>query len=220
MLQHAPNDGGVLDERDELAPPATARTKRAPMTRKRDQPIEPTPRTPEPRDASPERATSQKVTKLLFHEAGEALPVAEFSRLRQKRLKVFEHHLVQDALRGLPRLVGRCRGVHAWPSAEPVPRSAIPETWGCLDDQAHNHAVSESATGTKRGSFLEAPVVNDLMGKASSWKTAFSESGPICMPRSKSTREDYAKPPSAGRTLALPRKDRDIRYLRGKLGPD
>ena len=89
------------------APPATARTKRAPMTRKRDQPIEPTPRTPEPREASPERATSQKVTKLLFHEAGEARPVAEFSRLRQKRLKVFAHHLVQDARRGLPRLVGR-----------------------------------------------------------------------------------------------------------------
>ena len=68
-----------------------------PMTRKRDQPIEPTPRTSEPREASAERATSQKVTKLSFHEAGEALPVAEVGRLRQKRLKVFEHHLVQDA---------------------------------------------------------------------------------------------------------------------------
>ena len=26
MLQHAPNDGGILDERDELEPPATAGT--------------------------------------------------------------------------------------------------------------------------------------------------------------------------------------------------
>ena len=89
------------------APPATARTKRAPMTRKRGQTIEPTPRTPEPREASAERATSQKVAKLLFHEGGEALPIAEVSRLRQKRLKVFAHHMVQDARRGPPWLVGR-----------------------------------------------------------------------------------------------------------------
>ncbi len=109
MLQHAPNDGGVLDERDELAPPATARTKRAPMTRKWDQPIEPTPRTPEPRDASPERATSQQVTKLLFHEAGEALPVAQGGRLRTKHLEVIAHHLIQNAARGLPRLIRRRR---------------------------------------------------------------------------------------------------------------
>ena len=89
------------------APPGTARTKRAPMTRKRDQAVEPTPRTPEPGETSAERATAQKVTKLLFHEAGEALPVAEVSRLRQKRLKVVPHHVMQDARRGLPRLTGR-----------------------------------------------------------------------------------------------------------------
>ena len=77
------------------------------MTRKRDEPVEPTPRTPEPGEASADGATSQKVTKLLLHEAGEALPIAEVGRLRQKRLKVFAHHVVQDARRGLPRLVGR-----------------------------------------------------------------------------------------------------------------
>jgi len=37
----------------------------------------------------------------------EALPIAEVSRLRQKRLKVFAHHLMQDARGGLPRVVGR-----------------------------------------------------------------------------------------------------------------
>ena len=89
------------------APPATARTKRAPMTRKRYQPVEPTPRAPEPREAPAERATSQKVTKLVLHEGGETLPIAEVGRLRQKRLEVFAHHLVQDARGGLPRVVGR-----------------------------------------------------------------------------------------------------------------
>ena len=67
---------------------------------------------------------------------------------------VYRHHLMQNTRCGLPRLVGRCRGGHAWPSAEPVPRSATPETWGCLDDQAHDNAVSEPAAGTEGGSFL------------------------------------------------------------------
>ena len=105
-----------------------------------------------------EGATPQKVTKLLFHEAGEALPIAEVSRLRQKRLEVIAHHLMQNGRCRLPRLVGRRRGGHARSSAEPVPRSATPETVGCLDDQAHDNAVSEPATGPKGGSFLEAPV--------------------------------------------------------------
>ena len=89
---------------------------------------------------------------------------------------------------------------------------------------------------------LSGFFVNDLMGKAlwSSWKTrsvfqgavgAFCAStapsastGPICMRQDRrvlglqSTREwtmFTSKPPTcAGRTLALPRKDRDIRYLR------
>jgi len=77
------------------------------MTRKRYQPVEPTPRAPEPREAPAERATSQKVTKLVLHEGGETLPIAEVGRLRQKRLEVFAHHLVQDARGGLPRVVGR-----------------------------------------------------------------------------------------------------------------
>ena len=39
-----------------------------------------------------------------------------------------------------------------------MPLTATPETWGCLDDQADDRAVSEPAIGTVGGSFLDAPV--------------------------------------------------------------
>ena len=109
-LAHGHRREHLIDEMGSAlghTPPTATRAKPPPVAGERDEPIEPTPDTPEPREASTERATSQKVTKLLFHEAGEALPVAEVSRLREKRLKVFAHHVVQDARRGLPRLVGR-----------------------------------------------------------------------------------------------------------------
>ncbi len=39
-----------------------------------------------------------------------------------------------------------------------MPRSATQETWGRLDDQAHDGAVSEPVIGTMGGSFREASV--------------------------------------------------------------
>ncbi len=118
----------------------------------------PAPCAAEPGEPRPKGAAPQKLVKLPLDEAGQALPVAQVSRLRAERLEVVAHHLVENSGRGLPRLVGRRREGHAPLSAEPVPRSATPETWGCLDDQAHDHAVSEPAIGTMGGSFLEAPV--------------------------------------------------------------
>ena len=138
--------------------PAAARAQRTALTGERDESVEPAPCAAEPGEPRPKGAAPQKLVKLPLDEAGQALPVAQVSRLRAERLEVVAHHLVENPGRGLPRLVGRRREGHAPLSAEPVPRSATPETWGCLDDQAHDHAVSEPAIGTMGGSFLEAPV--------------------------------------------------------------
>ena len=104
-----PRKHPVDETRGELrrAPSATARAETAPVAGKRHQSVESAPGASEPRETSTKCATLQKATELLLHEAGQALSVAEISRLRPKRLKVFAHHVVQDARRGLPRLVGR-----------------------------------------------------------------------------------------------------------------
>ena len=78
------------------APSATARTESSPVAAKGHQAVEPTPRASEPGEAPTKRATAQKVTKLLLHEAGEALSVAQFDRLNSKRLEVVAHDLVED----------------------------------------------------------------------------------------------------------------------------
>ena len=136
--------GGALGH----APPPTARTKPSPVAGKRYEPIEPTPRASKPREAAAGCPAPQEVAELLLNEVGQALAVAEIGRLRPKRLEVIAHHLMQNACCRLPRLVGRQREGHAQPSAEPVPGSADQETWGVLDDQAHDRAVSALATGT------------------------------------------------------------------------
>ena len=79
------------------APPPTARAETPPVTRKGHQAVEPAPRASEPSETSAEGATLQKATKLLLHEAGQALSVAEIGRLRPKRLEVVTHDLIQDA---------------------------------------------------------------------------------------------------------------------------
>ena len=97
--------------------------------------------------------------KFPLDETMEALAVAQVGRLGAERLEVVAHELVEDSGGGLRRSVGRRRQGHAPQSAQPVPRSATRETWGCLDHQTHDHEVSEPAIGTMGGSILEAPVV-------------------------------------------------------------
>ena len=79
------------------------------MTRKGHEAVEPTPRTSEPREAPAERAAAKEVAKLLLDEAGQPLAVAQGGRLRTKHLEVIAHHLIQNAARGLPRLIRRRR---------------------------------------------------------------------------------------------------------------
>ncbi|MDE0830495.1 MAG: hypothetical protein OSB03_14960 [Vicinamibacterales bacterium] len=85
-------------------------------------------------EPSTKGAALQKLAKLLLHEAGEALPVAEVDRLGPKCLEVITHDLVKDAGGRLPRFVGRRWGGHAPPSAQPVPRSVPLEKVDFSDD--------------------------------------------------------------------------------------
>ena len=79
----------------------------APTARERHEPVVAAVRASEPGEAAAERATPEKTTELLFDEPGHALPVPEGGRLRQERLEVVAHHLMQYRLPGLPRLIRR-----------------------------------------------------------------------------------------------------------------
>ena len=89
------------------AAPATARTKAAPFARERHEVIEPACRTPEPGDAGGQTATAEKVAELLLDESGQPFSVTQIRGLRAERLEVIADHLVQHALRGTARLIGR-----------------------------------------------------------------------------------------------------------------
>ena len=56
------------------------------------------------REASADRSAPEEVAELLLDETGQALPVAEKSRLGPKRLEVVADNLIQDARRRRPRL--------------------------------------------------------------------------------------------------------------------
>ena len=94
---------------------AAARAQRAALAGERDEPVEFAPGAAEPRESSTKGAALQKLAKLLLHEAGEALAVAEVHRLGPKCLEVITHDLVKDAGGRLPRFVGRRWGGHAPP---------------------------------------------------------------------------------------------------------
>ena len=64
-------------------------------------------RAAEPGEAGGQTATAEKVEELLLHESGQPLSVTQTSGLRAKRLEVIADHLVQHALRGTARLIGR-----------------------------------------------------------------------------------------------------------------
>ena len=90
------------------AAPATARTKAAPLAGKRHQPIESASVTAKARKPAGEIAAPQKIPELLFDESWQALAVSERRRLGAERLDVFEHDLMEHALRRTSRLV-TCR---------------------------------------------------------------------------------------------------------------
>jgi hypothetical protein len=104
-----PREHPVDETRGELrhAPSATARTETSTVAGKRHQSVEPAPGASEPRETCAECATLQKATKLLLHEARQALSVAEISRLRPKRLEVLAYHLMQNARPIRAAAVGR-----------------------------------------------------------------------------------------------------------------
>jgi hypothetical protein len=101
-----------------LGHPAAAATwtKRAALTRKRNQPVEAAVATAKPREPAGEAATLQKVSELLLDEAGQAVPIAETRGLRAKRLEVIVHDLVERTLPGTPRFVARRGRGHARPA--------------------------------------------------------------------------------------------------------
>jgi len=77
------------------------------ITRKRDEPIQPTVITAKTREAAGQAPASQQRAKLLLDESGQPFPVAQTSGLRAEALEVMADHLVHDALRRHPRLIGR-----------------------------------------------------------------------------------------------------------------
>jgi hypothetical protein len=76
---------------------ATTRTEATALARKRHESVEAACAAPEPCESTREPPAPQKVQKLLLHEAGQALAVAEVRRLSPKRLEVVTHDLVEDA---------------------------------------------------------------------------------------------------------------------------
>ena len=106
------------------AAPATARTDRAALTRKRQQAIEAARRTPKPREAACQTAAAQEVAEFLLDESRQPFPVTQTGRLRAKRLEVIADHLEQHAVHGSARPVGFRRRRHVEPSAEAMPCGA------------------------------------------------------------------------------------------------
>ena len=76
-------------------------------TRERHQSIEAARRTSKPGEAAGQAAAAEKVAELLLDESGQPFPVTQTGSLRAERLEVIADHLVQHALRGIPRLIGR-----------------------------------------------------------------------------------------------------------------
>ena len=64
-------------------------------------------RTPKPGEAAGQAAAAEEVAELLLDESRQPFPVAQTGGLRAERLEVIADHLVQHALRGIPRLIGR-----------------------------------------------------------------------------------------------------------------
>jgi len=93
---------------------AAARTERA-LARKGDEPVEAAIVAVKPREPAREPATLQEVPELLFHEAGQAFPLAQAGGLRAKGLEVIVHNSVERTLRGTPRFVIRRGCGHAKP---------------------------------------------------------------------------------------------------------
>jgi len=87
--------------------PGAARAGRPPFARKRDEPIQPTVITAKTRKAARQAPASQHLAKLLLDDPGQPFPVAQTGGLRAEALEVMADHLVHDALRRHPRLIGR-----------------------------------------------------------------------------------------------------------------
>jgi hypothetical protein len=85
--------------------PAT-RTEAAPLTRKRDEPIEAAVAAAKSRESGGQAATAEKAPELLFDEPREAFAVSKRGGLHAKRFEMFEHDLVERTLLGTPRFVG------------------------------------------------------------------------------------------------------------------
>ena len=106
-----------------LRHPATAAawTHRPRFAQKRYQSIEAAIITAKSREPAGERATPQKVPELLLDEPRQACSVAQTRGLHAEGLDVIAHDLVERALRGTPRFVGRRGRGHATPEAGAMP---------------------------------------------------------------------------------------------------
>ena len=98
----------------------------------------------------------KKVAKLLLDEPGKPFTLAQTGSLRAECLEVIADHLVQHALRRLPRLIRSRRRGHAGLSAERVPRRGTRNDGGCSGEQASGRAVSARASGTGHGNLSHA----------------------------------------------------------------
>ena len=87
------------------AAPATARTDRAALTRKRQETIETAPRASKPGETARQIATPQKVAELLLDKSGQPFAVPQTRRLSAERLEVIADHLEQHAVRRIARPV-------------------------------------------------------------------------------------------------------------------
>ena len=78
-------------------------------------------RAPKPGEAGGQAAAAEKVAELLLDEAWQPFPVTQTGGLRAEGFEMIADHLIQHALRGIPRLILRGRRRHALSSAARVP---------------------------------------------------------------------------------------------------
>ena len=94
--------------------PAT-RTEAAPLTRKRDEPIEAAVAAAESREPAGEPSTLQKVTKRLLDEPGQAFAVAQTRGPHAEGLEMILDDLIDRTPGGIPRFEARGGPAHQEP---------------------------------------------------------------------------------------------------------
>jgi hypothetical protein len=116
------------------------------VTRKGDEPLEPTCVAPDPREAPLELAASEEVAELALDEARQAHAVRCGGRLRQEAVEVEAHDVVEHRRGRRPRLVDPRR--HDGAQRIPCRGGASRRREGTTVDRDYPRQVSDSVRAT------------------------------------------------------------------------